>query len=500
MIMGEYNLIDEKWLPTTEGLKSLKDIFSDNSISGLSGNPVQKICHIKLLLAIAQAAYTPEDEDDWKDMEIPGLAEKCLQYLNEWYNKFYLYGDEPFLQMPVVKEAIKKQIKDGQQTIELTLLDYAIGSKNNTSLFSYQKNREYSNSEKAVFIVQETGYALGGKKAKRCVLTTTQGYIKGTGKPGPFVGACGYLHSFINGNNLLETIWLNMFTKDVISDMPIFTFGLGTPPWEKMPEGEDCQRARELKSSFIGSLVPLCRFCLLAGNEIYYTEGISYPSHKEGGMDMSTTLYSVKKDVKALWASPDKKPWRNLTAIISFLGEKTHSCPQIEKCFLRARDVCEEIKIWSGGIKVSSNAGEQYATGTDDYVESAVKFREIDLGEPWYEKLKSEMNVVNEIAKTLQTSVWLYIKDMQAADIKDAALYAFWEECEQYFDKLVEACDSYMKDPGAIPSIHRIFAKTALNIYDAVCLKETARQMSAWAKHRPKLGTYLLNKKNKGDK
>lgn len=472
--MGEYNLIDEKWLPTVEGSKSLKDIFSDGSISGLSGNPVRKICHLKLLLAIAQAACTPENKYDWKDTGISGMAEKCLQYLDKWRNKFYLYGDEPFLQMPAVKKAEKKP---------LSAIDYETAYGNTTVFFSSQKQKEYSDAEKTLLLLQQAGFAFGGKKTDNNVnLSENSGYLKSkSGKPGPFVGTGGYLHSFMSGRSLLETVWLNMFTEETVSDMPVFESGLGRPPWEKMPEGEDCQRARELKSSFIGRLIPLCRFLLIEGNDIHYTEGISYPDHSEGGIDISVTLYNVKKDVKALWASPDKKPWRSLTAILSFLGSKTHSCLQIENCFLRARAVCEDIKIWSGGIKVSSNAGEQYATGTDDYVESNAAFRGIDLGKTWYEKFKSEMDIMDRIAYILRKSVKSYIKDMKSADISTTALFSFWELCERDYDKLIKPCNS-----KEILSIRKIFIKNAFNVYDAVCPKDTAKQMNAWEKHRPK--------------
>lgn len=480
--MGNYNLIDEKWLPTSEGLKSIKDIFTDASIESLGGNPAEKICALKLLAAIAQAAATPEDDYEWKYAKAAETAEKCLEYLDKWHDKFYLYSDEPFLQMPV-KAAEKKP---------LSAIDPEIASGNTTVLFGSQKEKEYSDREKAMLILRQAGFAFAGKKVDNSVnLSKSSGYQKGkSGKPGPFVGSNGYLHSFLLGKNLQETIWLNMFSKEAIEDMHIFEKGVGLPPWEKMPEGEDCPRARELKSSFIGKLVPLCRFCLIEGNNIHYTEGITYPTHKEGGEDISVTLYNQPKDTKALWADTGKKPWRNLTGMLSFLGkEKTHSCPQIVNGFRRARKNCDEIGIWAGGLKLSSNAGEQYASGNDDYVESVIKFSKIDIGEDWYAALKDEMQELEHVSKILFKSVKTYADNLKAFDKAPFAVSAFWESCEKHIDDLLKACGSGKKQE--IWDIRKKFAENAYRIFDSVCAKDTARQITEWAKTRPNLSKYL---------
>ena len=81
---NKFNLVDEPWIPVAgKGLVSLAGVFSDPSLSALGGNPVQKIALTKLLLAIAQAAYTPKDDEDWKNLGAVGMAKKALAYLTE---------------------------------------------------------------------------------------------------------------------------------------------------------------------------------------------------------------------------------------------------------------------------------------------------------------------------------------------------------------------------------------------------------------------------------
>src|SRR3989338_955459 len=102
---NRFNLVDEPWIPVAgRGLVSLATVFSDHSLSALGGNPVQKIVLTKLLLAIAQSAYTPTDDDDWKRVGASGMAKKTLAYLTEKKELFWLYGERPFLQMPEIKD------------------------------------------------------------------------------------------------------------------------------------------------------------------------------------------------------------------------------------------------------------------------------------------------------------------------------------------------------------------------------------------------------------
>jgi CRISPR system Cascade subunit CasA len=108
MSENRFNLINEPWIPIANvGRVSLKQIFTQIDYRALGGNPVQKIAITKLLLAIAQAASTPEDDDAWEALGAEGLAQNCLAYLEKWHDRFYLYGEQPFLQMPAVVNLIE---------------------------------------------------------------------------------------------------------------------------------------------------------------------------------------------------------------------------------------------------------------------------------------------------------------------------------------------------------------------------------------------------------
>lgn len=488
---NQFNLVDEPWIPVTGiGLVSLHQLFSHGEYRALGGNPVQKIAMIKLLLAIAQSAYTPEDNAEWVSLQSSGLASQCLEYLNKWRDSFYLYGEKPFLQIPAIKAA-------AIQRFGAVLAEVSTG--NTTVLTQSQVEKTLTDADKALLLVQLMGFGLGGKKTDNSIVLSSgyQGKANEKGKPstgkyGPSVGYYGFLHNFLQGESLHETLWLNLFTSQQISDMGIYPQGLGVAPWENMPVGESCPVAESLKSSLMGRLIPICRFCLFAENGLHYSEGILHAGYKEGVVDPSISVDSSAKESKAIWVDPEKRPWRLLTALLSFLSQgsnKGFDCFQLRLNMSRAFPLVKTIGIWSGGLSVSSNAGEQYVSGSDDFVESIIQLETAILGEIWFSNFQLEISGLENLSKIVYVSTLNYFKS-QNMESKDQAALAgniFWQLCERKFHDLVNACDSTDKSQ----SLHPIFAQIAHKSFDTCCPHDTARQLDAWAKSRPNLSSYL---------
>jgi CRISPR system Cascade subunit CasA len=495
MIENQFNLVDSPWIPIAdEGRVSLKQIFTQSDYRALGGNPVQKIAITKLLLAIAQAACTPEDNYDWEELGANGLAEKCLAYLEKWHDCFYLYGEKPFLQMPQIFQA-------ATQSIGAVLPEIATG--NTTVLNSIQTESELSDADKALLILQLMGFGLGGKKTDNDTVLSA-GYLgktkdngKGTtGKAGTSLGFMGFLHNFLQGETLLQTFWLNLFTKEQIVDLP-YSEGLGVAPWEQMPDGEDCQNAKQLKNSLMGRLIPLSRFCLLNETGLHYSEGIAHLSYKEGTIDPSVAANFSGKDAKVLWVDTERRPWRFLTAMLSFMSANGggFDCFHLKYGLLRARKTkLSKIGLWSGGLRVSSNAGEQYVSGSDDFVESVVFMNGEDLGEIWFNTLKLEMTDLEQLAKIVYGSTMGFYKSQKSEGKNEAAQasHLFWQLCERRFQDLVYACGEGENETKALRKTFAHFANTAYNSY---CPRDTARQLDAWAENLPNLGKYLKDTK-----
>lgn len=492
---NRFNLVDEPWIPVADhGRVSLRAIFSNPQYRSLGGNPVQKVALLKLLLAIAQAAATPDTEAEWQALGAEGLASRCLVYLDKWHGRFYLYGEQPFLQMPAIREA-------KLQSFGAVLPEVSTG--NTTVLSQIQVERGLSDADRALLLLSLMGFALSGKKTDNRVVLSP-GYAgkrndKGkasTGKPGPSAGHMGFLHSFLLGESLQQSVWLNLFSHTQIRQMGIYSSGLGVAPWESMPAGEDCAVARELRQSMQGRLVPLSRFCLLAEDGLHYSEGIAHSGYKDGMIDPSMAVNYSGKDPKALWTDPEKRPWRELTALLSFIdqsGSQGFQSWQLRAGLERARDVAEAFAIWSGGLRVSSNAGEQYASGSDDFVESVIWIHSELLGQSWFTQLKVEMDALDGLARNLYGRVMSFFKEQTVDGSKLAArsTQLFWQLCERDFQSLVDACDGSEQAALQRQQLRGRFAGYVQQAFDQFCPRETARQLDAWAKCRPNNSTYL---------
>ncbi|MDM8545410.1 type I-E CRISPR-associated protein Cse1/CasA [Candidatus Venteria ishoeyi] len=491
MIKKQFSLLNDPWIPVVDvGRVSLRQLFSEPAYRALGGNPVQKIALTKLLLAIAQAAYTPQDDDDWAALGAQGLAEKSLAYLEKWQDHFYLYGDQPFLQMPEITKA-------AEQSLGAVLPEIATGNTTVVNAFQLEKNLD--DADKALLILTLMGFALAGKKTDNTVVLSetytgkTKPNGKGmSGKAGTSIGFMGFLHNFLSGESILQSLWFNLLSHEDIKTIGLYPQGLGAAPWEVMPQTEDCTTALQLQESVMGRLVPLSRFCLLTENGLHYSEGIAHPDYKSGVVDPSVAVNFKPKTPKIIWADTERRPWRSLTALLSFMeANGEFNCYTLQMGLLRTRKqtAVENIGIWSGGLRVSSNAGEQYASGSDDFVESSVFIPAEELGENWYQQLKLEMKEIEKLAKTIYGASRQYFADLGIHDAKQAGFASnlFWQLCERQFQTLLYACE----DSEQTKRLRKTFAAFASKAYNDYCPKETARQLEAWAKNHPNLSKYM---------
>jgi len=488
---NRFNLIDEPWIPIVdEGLVSLRQLFSSPHYRALGGNPVQKIALTKLLLAIAQAACTPASDEEWGKLDEEKLANKCLSYLDQWHDRFWLYGERPFLQMPAISAA-------AIQPTGAVSVDIATG--NTTVLLGSQIQRQLSDAELAVLVVELMGFGMGGKKADNSVVLSA-GYMgktnakgkPGTARPGPSVGFMGLLHSMLNGSSILQTLWLNLFSRETVEGLSMYPGGIGVPPWESMPVGEACPIAVGLQQSLMGRLVPISRFCLLTDTGLHYSEGIAHPGYKEGVVDPTVSVNYQGKDPKVIWTDPEKRPWRYLTSFLGFISQNRSTgfeCYQLKFGLTRVRPYLESITIWSGGLRVSSNAGEQYVSGSDDFVESVTNLDCAWLNEIWYEQFSTEIELLDSLARTLYGATLGYFSAQKVDGAKHAALACnlFWQLGERQAQVLIDAC----ADPQQAKAERRQFVALAHRAFDSFCPRDTSRQLDAWAKCRPSFNNYL---------
>lgn len=487
---NSFNLLEEPWIPVVDsGFAPLEEVFRDRSLREIGGNPVQKIVLMKLLLAVAQRAVTPQDNSEWDSLGAEGLRDAVLRYLDDHRDDFWFYGDKPFLQVPEIRAA---------QRTNYGALTPEIASGNATVLFSSQIGSELTDAEKALLVLQVNAMALSGKQVDNSVVLssgyTEKSNAKGnpsSGRVGPSLGHFGYQHSYYIGESISETVYMNLLTIADLEATGMFPEGVGVPPWEEPPHGEDDVVAKRLRSSYIGRLIPMSRFLLDSPEGgLHYSEGVHHPNHNEGVWDPSASIQFKNEKSRAIWIDPNKRPWRQLPAILAFMtGQEEFVTFQIKLPYQRIVQAFSQIGLWVGGLRVSNNAGERYCAGTDDYVESSFSLETSYLGESWYTQLSLELQELGRLEKNLWGAITGYYRQLKVEN-KDRvrlAVTSFWQSCEQHFTGLVNSCA-----PGETTQpVRKQFLRHMYHVYDTNCPRDSARQMEAWAASRPRIGNYL---------
>lgn len=517
---NRFNLIDEPWIPVADvGRVSLREVFARPDLRALGGNPIQKLALTKLLLSIAQAACTPDDETEWAELGVEGLSSRCLDYLEEWHGSFYLQGERPFLQMPAVADCIAERTERRLETAKTKgKREEAIASgqprslgagfypdmpsANNTLLSHTLFEKPMDDADQAVFLVTLMNFAFGGKRVEGD-LTSLAGRPLGnrySAPAGPSLGGwTGQLHCMVTTGDLRRDLWVNLMTREAIAAANRWPDGVGRPVWEAMPTHEEDDRAEALKRSYQSCLVALSRFGLLQEGGIFYLDGIHYPGVKEGWFEPSLLLDQSGKDIKVKYVNLDRKPWRELHAFLDFLSLSERSGFEslgLQQGVSRMRDLGESLCIWTGGLKVSANSGDQSVKQADDFLESLVWLQGSDMGSDWLDNLKREMEGLEQLSRTLYACARDYYRDLKATPDMAAAQAAraghlYWQLCERDFSALTAHCEPTEVDAAERRALRRRFFGHVASCFDQCAPRETARQLEAWARRQPQPGAYL---------
>jgi CRISPR system Cascade subunit CasA len=494
--VNHFNLIDEPWIPIrSSGSVSLRQIFDTSiKLKNIGGNPVTKISITKFLLALVQTAWAPKDFTQWEKDGINIMSENVLKYLNKNHALFYLYGDKPFLQVPI----LQKFESEGK----LNPVDIGTGTipkphpENNPIIFQNQIPAGLSDAQCALFLLSVMNMAFGGKGENggaplKGLNDAWVGYEKPSARPGPGVGSStGYMHSFALGESVLETLWINTLTIEDIANT--WKRGIGIPPWENLPITENV--ANDLKDSYMGCLVGMSRFVLIKeSKKILFCDGVRYPTHLEGWVDPSISINNHGKKRKVIWLDMAKKPWRESTSLLSFLSQKNNfRCEQINFAFEKTKNV-EKFGVWAGGLKVTYNSGDQNVGGSDDFIESEFKIDRDQMGENWWRLFSTEMQKIDDRADILQKSVANYLNDVGISkkspnnkETVNKAMEQYWGLCEKKFQILIISCEDMINnEPESLKKLWNDYIIIVEAVYNNFCSSKTGRQIMAWSKNRP---------------
>lgn len=483
-----FNLVDQPWIPVAgePELRSLQEVFTGSAPRRLSGNAVDKIVMFRFLLSVVHASSHVADEADWHALTPEKLAENARNYLIAHRALFDLYDPErPFLQFPQLREKSNKTDSCGS-------LQVNVATGNKVVLTAWNQEQNLSDAEKTVLLLRSACYACGGKRYDSSIVLS-DGFVKGkTGRSGTLLGAYGYLHTYMLGDDLWDMLRNNLLTNEEIGRLGCCPAGLGEPFWCHMPAGEDDERARKYRNSYFGRLIPLDKFILFSDSGIVKTDGILYDDPKGTSPDPALTVYQEKKDFKTIWARTEKRPWRQLPAILNFLRNNTGS-PLFLSLGLRhlRGDNAARVGIWTGGVEISANSGEQYLSGTNDYVESefSLPIYILEEHDQWLIRFEGLMSELEQYSKALYVAVNKYhtlMNNQAGGGLAKRAETRFWEQLEPRAQNVIDLAADYNETNEAVKSEHRIWRQVVIDIYNDSCPHETARQIAAWVEASPR--------------
>ncbi|MDO4575792.1 MAG: type I-E CRISPR-associated protein Cse1/CasA [Planctomycetia bacterium] len=483
-----FNLVDDPWIPIAGvGDRSLRDLFEHPEYQRLGGTPVEKIVILRLLLCIVHASTPIPDEGAWAELTLEQISQNSLAYLEKWHDRFDLYDEEhPFLQFPQLKGKSDSELKD--------YWNMTISASGNASRFRQEEFvHSFSMAEKARLLLCGTCYACRKKKTKVLLPYALLGEKR------------GYLHSFLLGKTILETIKLNLLTnEDILKTCLYGAEPIGKPFWEKPFVIEDKSSCERYMDTYMGTLFPINKFLCIEGDRIYVTEGIAYKTLEEGFWDPGITIYRNAKNVRqSLCCQVKEKPWRQIKAIIEYLRSSSDA-PSSSNAFIRCgrnnyEGDWEKICLWTGGVSVNVDTVKtQKISGRNDYVES-----EFLIPMRWYdgedcvsfERYKNLMRMLDDYAASLYSAVNRYFKmldEQRSGDLASQAVQLFWEKMEPEAQAIIKL--SLEEDESEkVLAAKKAWQGVARSCYDQFCPHLTPRQIQAYVQCTP----YFRDKSDK---
>jgi CRISPR system Cascade subunit CasA len=478
--MINYNLVTDDWIPVKNNKHiSLEKLFNQDEEEIIT-DPISKICILKFLLAIAQYVSTPDDDDDWFNLTKKELQEKCIAHLHEYQNKFYIYGDDPFLQFTALKN---REIEQYDKFIPY------VASGDSSTVFnsrSLMVNPDEIDIKKRILILfQLSAFALSGKGSKsKDIKLTGEKQGRKVADAGFCMGSHGFMHNFIIRKSIMETIICNLLTKEDIHKSNVFKGGVGIPPWVRMPENETDCVAESLKISLMGTLIPLSRFFLLNEKGVSCINGIAHLSASNGRIDPSVPV--DVKNQKAMIVRTNRKPWRSVTSILSFLdvSDKTGWVTlNLKANFTRSLKRYKNINLWSGGISCSSVTKKAFFALKDDYLYSEIEIDDDYLESNSFLRLKSEMSRIEKSQKILSDAIKYYNFNLGNNDSKkivNKAIESYWEMMNKFSTNIIKMAS----DDNERATMTAIRKSIVNNIFNQFCPTVTPRQIESYVKSK----------------
>jgi CRISPR system Cascade subunit CasA len=278
------------------------------------------------------------------------------------------------------------------------------------------------------------------------------------------------MHSIVRGRHLLDTIFLNLLTKEQVKTLPNSKWG--KPIWDAFPASQQGEDVKVLTHSYLGRLVPLSRAILLTPASTYCTlaNGLSYPKLPTGREPMIAVVLKNQRPAY-LNINLSRHAWRELGSLLN-LNRMGMAGGALALDHLKNIQA-QAVDVWVGGLVADKgkllDAAEWNFSLPLDLLDSAQ-----------IEKYKKGVKKANQGEFSLKKGIDEYCKYLkaEAGGFKARAVTAYWTTLDADHKKLIDiACDPY----APMEQWREFLVKTIHDTYRQACPHETARQIQAFA-------------------
>jgi len=392
------------------------------------------------------------------------------KYLQAHKDEFNLYGNRPFLQVTAL-EPTNNAVVDK--------LDFGLSAGHNTVLFDHAatpEGRVHTPAWCALMLLTYQCFSPGG----------TIGETKWSGVPtgrnsnhAPCVEGSA-LHTLIRGQNMLESIYMNLLTKKLVEEAGL---QWGRPIWEIDPTNPPNEPPlKDTVTTYLGRLVPLSRGVLLdpATPKMTLVNGLTYPKLPEVREVSATVLLrniGKQEQQSYLGTDPAKHPWRELGSILAITRKNRTGGALSLLNLSSAQDTI--IDIWTGGLAADKGKVIDAAEWTFSISQSMLERATLH-------KYKKGVELAAKAEQALGKSISTYCSDLKRENtLGPKAKSHFWSILDSSYRILLQVASS--QDLTLAERWYPVVQEAMEQAYDATCPHETPRQIQAFAHGRKSL-------------
>jgi hypothetical protein len=395
-----------------------------------------------LLAGIAQVSLgLLRDESEWKSRkgEIVGLSR---EYLRAHQHRFDLWDKkEPFGQVAAENEP-RKQGGFGNCSTSIFLFKRTFYG-NTPALHDHEArnpNREMADDEMARGLLSFQSFAPQGTFGRT---NGCGGWSKDTVISLSAAPLNNKLVVMLWGANLLDTIWLNLMTRDMFADESM----LGKPFWEL--DFPDLRSAEDYSRTYFGWILPMCRAIHVHDYQrSSITEAAKYQRFSHPLLVKKPPEKKDKREFMEMADNPDWFVWRELGAAQAILKKEPclNSLSPLFRMDKYVADSGKPAKVLAGGFvakqaKISSP------------MESILRVKPREKGgEGFMSAFRNCLDIADGFAARLMKGQDAFIKALALRNIKKPgsmnlldAKTCFWWKLNQHQDLLVDTVNASNK-------------------------------------------------------